>query len=612
MIDLFSLNPKQKEAVLATEGPVLVVAGAGAGKTKVLTERIRCLVEKHSIPPEKILAVTFTNKAAEEMRQRLGLSGPLIGTFHALGLFIIKENLKELGISENFTIMDEDDALKLIKVCEEELRIDPKQFDPSRIRNQISGLKNKLIAAENFADDPSVSSETNNFFGQILSKIWQLYEKKKEEQHFLDFDDLLLKPTNAFKRNPDLLKKYRERWQYLHIDEYQDTNEVQYTLSKLLAGAHRNIFVVGDIDQAIYSWRGADFKNVLNFQLDWPDAKVITLEENYRSTDIILEAANALITNNKMRLPKNLWTKRAGKHQIRIIYSEDDKKEAETVAKEIAYLKQNAVSLKNIGILYRTNAQSRALEEALLKYNIHYRILSGTRFYERKEIKDILAYLKLIQNSADELSKKRIINVPPRKKKKINFEELIEKLRNEAEKTTPNEFLKILLSQIGYREYIDDGTEKGFERWQNIEELLGLAGKMETLKDFLEHVSLFAVDDKNSQSAPDANDHVNMMTMHSAKGLEFDTVFVVGLEEGLFPHMLSYDPQDLEEERRLCYVALTRAKNRLYLTLAGRRTLFGDRVSNMPSRFLSEIPEHLVVFINKPYGYEEEEDIIIE
>ena len=609
------LNSKQKEAVEATEGPVLVIAGAGAGKTKVITERIKYLIAKGA-RPEKILAVTFTNKAAGEMRTRIEpiraisnlqfpISKPFIGTFHALGLLIIRENLEKIGVRKNFTILDEDDSLKLIKECLLELKIDPKEFDPSRIKNKISRLKNQLISVGEFVENPP-DGEAGSFFERQLGKVWLLYEEKTKKQNLLDFDDLLLRPTRLLMRDADLSKKYQERWRYIHIDEYQDTNEVQYVLSKLLAGGHRNILVVGDVDQAIYSWRGADFRNILNFQKDYPETKIITLEENYRSTDIILEAANAVIVRNKMRLPKNLWTKRQGSRQIRVIFAENGKREAELVASEISSMQKDKIPSGEIAILYRTNAQSRALEEVFLASNIPYKIIGGVRFYERREIKDLVAYLRLIQNPADEISYKRIANVPPRKKKKINFDELIESLRAESAGTKPHEFLKKIIHKIGYREYVNDGTEKGVERWQNIEELLGLAQQMEDVDKFLEHVSLFAIDDRyDSQTG-----RVNLMTMHAAKGLEFEAVVVVGLEEGLFPHILSFEPANIEEERRLCYVAMTRAKNRLYLTCASQRIIFGERASNKPSRFLAEIPEHLLVYINKPE--EIEEDIYVE
>ncbi|MDO8522736.1 MAG: 3'-5' exonuclease [bacterium] len=625
-----SLNKEQEEAVKTTNGPVLVIAGAGAGKTKVITERVKRLIAS-GIPAERVLAVTFTNKAAGEMKERVATAGPFIGTFHALGLLLIKENLEKLKISKNFTIIDEDDALKLIKDSLIEMSKDPKDFEPARLKNQISGMRNRLITEEDFAGDPSYGG-AGGYFGEILGAVWKLYEAKKKQQNFLDFDDLLLKPTLLLMKDKGFRALYQNRWQYLHIDEYQDTNEVQYTLSKILAERHRNILAVGDIDQAIYSWRGADFKNVLNFQKDYPDAKIITLEKNYRSTDIILEAANSLILNNKMRLPKKLWTEKKGASAIKIIFAEDERKEAEMVAGEIRALygaERESLSFAKMAVLYRTNAQSRAVEEIFLKRNIPYRIIGGVRFYERKEIKDILAYIKFALNEHDEISKKRILNVPPRgigktlmqkilagivlkpeeEKKYANFKKIISEIKEDSARLPLHDFLKNAIKRANYRGYIDDGTEKGSERWQNVGELLSIAKKISlgrsptgeavgggTIEDFLEHVALFAVDDKYEP----AKEKVSLMTMHTAKGLEFDAVFIVGLEEGLFPHSLSIEPADLEEERRLCYVAITRAKTHLYLTYAARRTLFGERVANLPSRFLKEIPEHLAEYISFP------------
>ena len=608
---------------MTTEGPVLVIAGAGAGKTRVITERIKYLMEK-GVPPSKILAVTFTNKAAGEMRERITVqdSGfknqfvnresrfinlPFVGTFHALGLLIIKENLEKLGIGKNFTIIDEDDSIKILKDCEKELEIDPKEYDPGRFKHQISRLKNQMTTRREFTAE--------GFFGEILGRVWERYEEKLKKQNFLDFDDLLLRPAKLLTEDRAAKEQYQERWQYIHIDEYQDTNEVQYALSKILSAKHGNILIVGDIDQAIYSWRGADFRNVLTFQKDYPGAKVITLDENYRSTDIILEAANALIINNKERLPKNLWTRKLGKDLIRLMAAENEIHEAKMIAEEILFLKRNKIPFSEIAALYRTNAQSRALEEAFLAYGIPYRVVGGVRFYERKEIKDILAYLRLVKNPDDEISKKRIINVPPRKKKKIDFGELMENLRKSSENALPYDFLKNLIQKIGFREYLDDGTEKGLERWQNVQELLSISRNMKELGEFLEHVSLFSADDlpagKAGKYDPQASRAV-LMTMHAAKGLEFEAVFVAGMEEGLFPHSLSYEKENMEEERRLCYVALTRARTRLYLTLASSRMIFGERVSNMPSRFLKEIPEHLLVRIGGRIPEEIEEDIFIE
>ena len=643
------LNQKQLEATESEQGPFLVVAGAGAGKTRVITQRIKRLIEK-GVFPEKILAVTFTNKAAEEMRERLRKTGnhdvmpksltldpdPFIGTFHQLGLLIIKENLKALGVGKYFSILDEDDSLDLLKNCQKELNIDLKQYDPRKFKNRISGMKNILTTHEMF----SVITENGNLWEDFLRQVWQIYEKKKESQNVLDFDDLLLLPTNLLKSNIKILESYQNRWQFIHIDEYQDTNEAQYVLSKLLGSAHKNIFVVGDIDQAIYSWRGADFRNILNFQKDYPEAKVITLEQNYRSTDIILEAANAVILNNKARLPKNLVAQKQGKELIKVVYAENEKEESKKIAEEILRLSHLGVGhLSDVAILYRTNAQSRALEEALITNGIPYKIIGGFRFYERKEIKDILAFAKYIQNPSDKQSLKRILNTPPRgigktltlkilggiellateKEKLDQFENLIKSLREEI--TPPpnpikstHDFLKTLIKKIDYEKFINDNTEKGVERWQNVMELLTIAKSKPniSLEEFLEHISLFSADDKIQKNG----EKISLMTAHMAKGLEFEAVFVSGLEEGLLPHMLSVDHSEIEEERRLFYVALTRAKTKLYLTLTQKRTIFGNSGFSTPSRFLEEIPKYLLTYMDNTHkdkqNYEVEEDIYID
>ncbi|MEK9175550.1 MAG: UvrD-helicase domain-containing protein, partial [Patescibacteria group bacterium] len=585
------LNPKQKEAVETTKGSLLVVAGAGAGKTKVITDHIVHLITNCNIPADKILAVTFTNKAAEEMRSRvfsrveaMDVGRPFIGTFHALGLLMIRENMARFGFDKNFTIIDEDDALKLIKESLLELSIDPKQFDPGRIKNHISKFKNALTTLEQFLENSKYYKQGEDFFGAMTGKIWNLYEQKKKAQNFLDFDDIILLPALELQKDNELLRKYQQRWQYINIDEYQDTNDVQYMISKLLSLEHGNILAVGDIDQAIYSWRGADFKNVLRFQKDYKDAKTITLEENYRSTKIVLDAANAVIERNALRLPKKLWTQKSDGDKIKIFFAENERQEATIISREIKSLCQHKINYKDIAILYRTNAQSRALEEILLQQNIPYRIIGGVKFYERREIKDLLAYVRLVQNASDEISKKRIINTPPRGIGKIlsakalgntrvfsdsemvkikHFEDLIKSLRASAKELTAFQLIQKIIFTTGYKGYINDGTDKGIERWQNIEELLGLAKTTETIDKFLEHISLFSIDDRYDQSS----ESVSLMTIHSAKGLEFQAVFVAGMEEGLFPHNMSFDPEQLEEERRLYYVAITRAKNYLYLTL---------------------------------------------
>jgi DNA helicase-2/ATP-dependent DNA helicase PcrA len=629
------LNAEQQQAVKTTEGPVLVVAGAGAGKTKVIVERIVHIIQTGKATPSEILAVTFTNKAAEEMRERVlrrmgqSVEKPTIGTFHSLGALMVREKSSLVGLKKNFTILDEDDALRLIKESLLDLALDPKQYEPSRIRNIISTNKNRLVILADYLHDPEAADPKKNYFGSLVGKVWKLYEEKKRANNALDFDDLISYPVRLLIDSKDAQAEYQQRWKYIHVDEYQDTNDAQYVFSKLLAGTHRNIFVVGDIDQAIYSWRGADFRNILNFQKDYADAAIITLEENYRSTDIVLEAANAVIIRNKLRIKKNLRPNRHGTGKITVLYTEDEKKEGAMITRELLGLKRAGLLWKDIAVLYRTNAQSRALEEVFLERNIPYRIIGGVRFYERREIKDLIAYVRFLINPDDELSKKRILNVPTRgigkvlalkiignisnlspaeASKKSLFDNVISSLREKTKTLSPTEALKSIITAINYRPHIDDGTEKGMERWQNVQELMSVAQKMKTIEEFLEHVTLFAMDDSYSGD----NDVVYLMTMHAAKGLEFEAVFVAGLEEGLFPHSLSLDPESIEEERRLYYVAITRAKTHLFLTLAARRMIFGERTSNIPSRFLKEIPEHLLEVRGLPQITEWEEDIIIE
>jgi len=648
MKNSFLLNKKQLEAVETVNGPVLVAAGAGAGKTNVIVARIAHLIQQNNIAPEKILAVTFTNKAAEEMRERIrerfgplghpmskqtwtsdvqvspsGRQASFIGTFHALGVLIIRENLRALGINKNFTILDEEDSIKLIKECVLEQNKDPKQFEPPRIRNIISRCKNDLVGIEQFSEAAG-SDSGSRFFENVAAEVWKLYEEKKKAQQLVDFDDLLLLPVLLLQKKQDILNQYTERWHYIHIDEYQDTNKAQYAISRLLAGERKNIFVVGDIDQAIYSWRGADFRNILQFQSDFSGAKVISLEENYRSTKIVLEAANAVIENNKLRIPKTLITNRVGGDKICLFCAEDEKKEARFVVCEIKNLLNAGVPLEEIAVLYRTNAQSRAIEEAFLESKLPYRVIGGTRFYERREIKDIVAYLRVIQNPKDIMSKKRVLNVPPRGigkvlalkilgninefgakegQKRDKFEKLIKSLRNQAKYISARDIIKEIIRKTDYRAYIDDGTEKGLSRWENIRELLGVAQKFDSLDAFLEYVALHSANEANNMNK---NAGVSLMTMHAAKGLEFGAVFIAGFEEGLFPHSLSFDAESMEEERRLCYVAITRAKTRLYITLAAQRLIFGERTSNMPSRFIKEIPAYLV----EQFGNFENEIII--
>jgi DNA helicase II / ATP-dependent DNA helicase PcrA len=607
MPTLEHLNENQKKAVVTTDGPLLVIAGAGSGKTKVLVHRIAYLIES-GIAPSSILAVTFTNKAAREMKERIRtlLVGdtqtgimPFISTFHALGVHILRKHGNLVGLANNFTILDEGEILSLIKRISKNLQIDPKQFQPTRIRKTIRN-------------------------------VYEHYEKELKKSSCVDFDDLLVKTVELLRAQKSALEYYRNRWRYMLVDEYQDTNTVQYILTKLLAEQHGNIMVVGDVDQAIYSWRGADYKNILSFEKDWKNAKVITLEQNYRSTQTILEAANAVIEKNTERKEKNLWTAITGGAPLLLHMADNEREESGWIAGHINSLRNKGMSYNHMAVLYRTNAQSRPIEEALIKHNIPYRLVGGTKFYERKEIKDILAYMRSCVNPDDVISKERIINTPTRgfgakltekyfrggvaltarEQEKISaFNDMLSHLHKQCLKLTTTELVKTIISTIKYESYLRDGTPEGEDRWANVQELYSITAPHddkkapEGTKTFLEEVSLLGDAD-----FVDANSGaVHVMTIHAAKGLEFGSVFVAGLEEGIFPHTLSMQsPTEMEEERRLCYVALTRAKERLFLSLTQSRTIYGDVLWNEPSRFLGDIPIHLLSTPPKKDIYEED------
>src|SRR3989344_2378543 len=572
-----TLNESQEKAVLTTNGPLLVIAGAGSGKTKVLVHRIAHLIEKGA-RPDAILALTFTNKAASEMKERVLrllsekklASLPWMGTFHSLCVYILRESGKEAGIKKSFSIADDEDSLSLIKSSLRDLGLGPKQFEPKRLKSLISKKKNEMQNVDAF------KNMAGDYFPKILASVWELYEEKLKKSNFLDFDDLLLKTAELFKNNPEVLKKYQERWKYIHIDEYQDTNLVQYHLTHLLAKKYQNICVVGDVDQAIYSWRGADFRNILHFERDWPGAVIITLEENYRSTQLILDAANSVIVKNKYRVPKNLFSKQNKGAKITVFEAINEDEEAEFIAELAAELKRRGESLNNVAVLYRKNFQSRVIEEKMLSKNLDYQVI-GVKFYERKEIKDILAYVKAAINSEDLLSKKRIINTPPRGIGKVllakyfsgkdlskseagkisELEETLSKIKKTSSEKKASEAKKIAIKLSGLETYLDDGTEDG--------------------------------------------DAIKMMTVHAAKGLEFKIVFIAGLEEGLFPSSVrsaENGPREEElkneEERRLFYVALTRAKQKIFLSWSVFRTIFGSRQINRPSTFLFDIPPELM------------------
>jgi DNA helicase-2/ATP-dependent DNA helicase PcrA len=624
---LKGLNSPQREAALHIKGPLLIVAGAGAGKTKTITHRILNLV-KEGIAPEKILAVTFTNKAAKEMRERvqklLPQGTPFISTFHSLGVHIIKENARLLGHTKYFTILDEGDATSIIKDAMKELGLDPKQYDPKKIKGVISREKGKFVHPEEFVVEGS--------FGQIVAHVWRLYEQRKMKENSLDFDDLLLKAVKLLKENEQVRKSYQERWEYIHIDEYQDTNEVQYLMSKLLCGDKKNICAVGDADQNIYSWRGANLKNILSFEKDYPDATIIMLEENYRSTQNILEAANEIIKKNKMRPDRNLFTKNEAGGKIGLYEAIDEMDEADFVSTKILEIMDSSAA-GEIAVLYRANFQSRALEEAMLRYNIPYQVL-GVKFFERKEIKDTLAYLRAALNPDSLSDIKRIINFPARGIGKAtlakifagqkdtlpiktlikvnNFYELLEEISEKIKSAKASEIIKYVVKKSGIENELLSGGDEDIERLENIKELATLALKYDPpsheategqagrgIEKLLEDASLASDQDSlmiTSEKKVETN-AVKLMTVHASKGLEFKYVFITGLEDGLFPHErrdARQGSEDSEEERRLFYVALTRAKEKLFLSFANFRTIFGSRSINTPSEFLADIPVDLL------------------
>ncbi len=615
---LEGLNEEQLDAVKTTDGPLLVLAGAGSGKTKVLTTRIAYLIES-GVEPYNILAITFTNKAAKEMKERVfKLVGEVkdiqISTFHSFGLYIIKRHYNLLGYERNFTILDGDDSLVLVKNIVKEMGLNTDDYNPKAIRNKISGAKNELVYPEEY------EKYAGTDFEEIVCKVYKKYEERLKNNNSVDFDDLLILPIKLFSVYKDILKMYQERFKYILVDEYQDTNRVQYILVNMLAARYKNICVVGDNDQAIYSWRGSDYRNILNFEKDYPDLKSVMLEENYRSTGNILKAANEVIKNNKIRKDKNLWTKHEEGSKIRYHRASDEKDEASYVVKEIKNLLYDGVRKEDIAVLYRTNAQSRNIEEAMLRENIPYKVIGSFYFYNRKEIKDLISYLKLIYNKNDDISLVRIINVPKRgigdktisnlsdKSFKLNkciydvietgkeqeFKKIIEELKENSKDATLTELVDLILDKTGIRKELE--TEKTVDaeiRLSNLEEFKSITRTYEensdspTLEEFLEEISLVA----------DMNEHKNetnvvtLMTVHAAKGLEFDYVFVIGMEEGLFPHLNSMETEDLEEERRLCYVAITRAKKKLWLINAKSRMIYGKHDNYFPSRFISEIPD---------------------
>ena len=657
---LQDLNDAQQEAVREADGPILIVAGPGSGKTRCLTHKVAYLIKEEKVPPEHILAVTFTNKASNEMKERVGKllatsdqQLPWIGTFHATCARILRIDGKEIGIPQNFVIYDEGDSKKLIKKVLEKLRILERDARPGPVLGTIEGAKHELIDAADY------QNYAYGYFQEQVARIYPQYQKTLAENHALDFGDLIFKTVGLFELRPKVLEKWQDRFRYVLVDEYQDTNKAQYILIKLFAQRHHNICVVGDISQAIYGWRGADFRNILNFEKDWPEVKIFHLDQNYRSTKKIIRAAKGVIEHNRTHVALNLWTENTPGEKVKVYEAGDERDEAEYVARRIrAQTWRESLNSKepagrigfpesdseevprarlfssvdsspspgNFAVLYRTNAQSRAFEETFIREGISYQLVGGVKFYERREIKDILSYLRVIEDPSDRLSLERIINVPPRGVGKKTQEKLetqgwelgdvdrvlefsLTGLLAQKERLSPLKIMDIVLDRTGYLRWLDDGSEENLSRIENIKELHSVASQFETLKDFLENVALVE-NARNSRGLDQLylpqnlqqlsvdrrpSSVVTLMTLHAAKGLEFPVVFIVGLEEGLLPHSRSLmDVYELEEERRLFYVGMTRAQEELHLTYTRERLYFGGDRVNQPSRFLAEIPEELL------------------
>ena len=635
------LNPKQQEAVQAPDGPVLVLAGPGSGKTRVLTHRVAWLIQRRGVPPWKLVAVTFTNKAAREMKERLhdiigaqDVSQLAIGTFHSICARWLRIEGKHLGLDPNFAIYDSDDQQKVVKQVTEELELDEKRFRPNAVLARISKAKSELL------DSKAFSMQTRDYWDECVGRIYSGYAGVLERSNAVDFDDLLMKVARLFAEFPEILQKYQEKYQHILVDEFQDTNPAQYAIVKQLAARHKNIMVVGDPDQSIYAFRSADIRNILNFEHDFPQAKIILLEQNYRSTQTILDTAQAVIASNRKRKKKNLWTENDAGQLVTLMEAYNEEEEAGFVVGEIERLAaRGLVRARDCAIMYRTNAQSRALEDAFVKRHLPYRLIGATRFYERKEIKDVLAYMRVLNNPADSIGLGRIINVPPRGigaktiallqeraskagstvfdvvqalgtspeagfrlegkagRSLADFAHIMEELLAARDVLSVSELFELMLERTGYGKYLRDGTEEGEERWGNVLELRTVAeqyGGFEPpagLQSFLEEVSLVSDIDNYDPSA----DAATMLTLHTAKGLEFPVVFIVGLEEGIMPHVRSReDPDAMEEERRLFYVGITRAMQRLYLLYTFKRSLYGRTETSEPSSFLRDIPAKLL------------------
>ncbi|MBX4209421.1 UvrD-helicase domain-containing protein [Candidatus Parcubacteria bacterium] len=626
MNHLQGLNEKQTEAVLKTDGPVLILAGAGAGKTKTITHRILHLI-KSGVKPENILAITFTNKAAKEMRERvfklieesdLNLpvsfsERPFVSTFHSLGVHIIKENAQKIGLTRYFSIFDRSDSRRAVKEALVEIGLDPKQYEPNVILSVISKEKGNAVDMAQFSETVGT-----DYMRQVVHKVWQKYEAALRKEKALDFDDLLLKSAELLEKHPDIRAKYQNAWHYIHIDEYQDTNKIQYKIAKLIAGERKNICVVGDVDQNIYSWRGADIKNILNFERDYPGAAMVVLEENYRSTQTILEAANHIIKKNKNRFEKNLFTKQGKGEQITLYQAFDENDEARFIAERSADLIGKGTDPAEIAVLYRANFQSRALEEAMLNRGVNYQVL-GVKFFERKEVKDVLSYIRAALNRESLSDIQRIINVPARgigkatiakifsgmldrltpahAKKWSEFNAILDDIVKRSAGEKASDLVKFAIKRTGLEEMLSAGKDEDQERLENMRELATLATKYdfmipgEGIAKLLEDASLATDQDEMEESKP----AVRLMTVHASKGLEFEYVFIAGLEQDLFPHRSmgssKGDRRDDEEERRLFYVALTRAKKKIYMSHASLRTIYGSRQVAVPSEFIFDIPE---------------------
>jgi len=638
---LTGLNEQQKAAAIHTEGPLLIMAGAGSGKTRVLTHRIAYLLNEKEVSPRNILAITFTNKAAREMKERIheliGTASDMmwVMTFHAMCVRILRRDGERIGYDRSFTILDRTDQLTIIRQILKDLNLDTKQYNPHSMINQISAAKNKLITPKKYAET------TDNYYQEQVAEIYKMYQTLLQKNHSLDFDDLIMQTIHLFERVPEVLQYYQRLFQYIHVDEYQDTNHAQYKLVNMLAKRYENICVVGDSDQSIYRWRGADISNILSFENDYPDAQTILLEQNYRSTKNILQAANDVIQNNTTHQPKKLWTDKADGDRLYYYRGVTERHEALFVTDTVKQLIDSGkYQPDDIAVLYRTNAQSRAIEDTFIKANMTYQIIGGTKFYERKEIKDMIAYLRLITNPNDDISFERIVNEPRRgigqttierlrqyaqmndlsfmetikeidftgvtpraANALIKFESLIESLAKQQEFLSATEMVESVLERTGYEEMLQrEATLEAQTRLENLEEFKTVTKNFETTNEddqslitFLTDLALIADIDEVDETDSEQAKKITLMTLHAAKGLEFPVVFLIGMEEGIFPHSRSIDhDEELEEERRLAYVGITRAEEKLYLTHAEMRTLYGQTTSNTISRFIEEIPDHLL------------------